>query len=170
MADVRNGRYAADLTGLGDELVVFLIGMRVNRPWQIGKWWPVFTAMPRMLRYLEKHPEKGLLGFRQALLPSPILVQYWRSFADLERFARDSDDPHLEPWRAFNRRVGSSGDVGIWHETYRVPTSSIETIYGNMPPSGLGRIVGVVPIQRGRDSAAVRIGVGHEDNPVLPPY
>jgi hypothetical protein len=170
MADNRNGRYTADVTNLGDELVVFLIGVRVNRPLQIRKWWPVFTAMPKMLRYLEKHPEKGLLGFRQALLPSPILVQYWRSFADLERFARDSDDPHLEPWRAFNRQVGGSGDVGIWHETYRVPTSSIETIYANMPPSGLGRIAGVVPVQRGRDSAAMRIGIAHEDNPVLPPY
>jgi hypothetical protein len=26
--------------------------------------------------------------------------------------------------------------VGIWHETYRVLTANIETIYGNMPPHG----------------------------------
>ena len=170
MSAIRNGRQTADLTDLGDEIVVFLIGMRVNRPWRVTKWWPVFVAMPKMLPYLEQHPEKGLLGFRQALFPSPILVQYWRSFADLELFARDSEDPHLEPWRTFNRQVGGSGDVGIWHETYRVPTSSIETIYTNMPPAGLGAITGVIPIQRGRDSAATRIGDALEDKPVLPPY
>ena len=170
MSKIRSGRYTADLTDLGEEVVVFLIGMRINRPWRVTEWWPVFTVMPKMLRYLQQHPEKGLLGFRQAFLPSPILVQYWRSFADLERFARDRNDPHLEPWRQFNRRIGASGDVGIWHETYRVRTTDIETIYGNMPPYGLAAAVGMVPVQRGRDSAAARMGVGGEDNPALPPY
>jgi hypothetical protein len=33
------------------------------------------------------HPENGLLGYEQALLPSPIIVQYWRSFEDPTRFA-----------------------------------------------------------------------------------
>ncbi len=169
-ADVRVGRHTADLTGIADELVVFMIGMRVNRPWKVAQWWPVFTAMPRMLRHLEAHPEKGLLGHRQAVLPAPLLVQYWRSFEHLERFARDRDDPHLEPWRRFNRTVGASGDVGIWHETYRVPVDRIETIYGNMPPSGLGAALGTVSLQRGRDSAAVRIGARTEDDPALPPY
>jgi len=55
---------------------VFLIGMRINKPWKPAKWWPVFVAMPRMLSYLQNHPEKGLLAYRQALLPAPILVQY----------------------------------------------------------------------------------------------
>ncbi len=170
MSVLHNGRYTADLDNAGDEIVVFLIGMRVNRPWKVASWWPVFTAMPKMLRYLDEHPEKGLLGYRQSLLPAPTLVQYWRSFDDLERFARDSDDPHLEPWRRFNRKVGDSGDVGIWHETYRVKTSNIETIYGNMPPTGLAAAIGVVPIRRGSDSAAARIGARQEDDPVLPPY
>ena len=171
MASIRKGRHTADLAALpGDELVVFLIGMRVNRPWKVAGWWPVFTAMPRMLRYLEQHPEKGLLGYHQAFLPAPMIVQYWRSFADLERFARDRDDPHLEPWRQFNRRVGDNGDVGIWHETYRVRARDIETIYGNMPSHGLASAVGMVPIGRGRDSAAARIGARPDDDPALPPY
>lgn len=80
------------------------------------------------------------------------------------------DDPHLEPWRAFNRKVGESGDVGIWHETYRVRTTDIETIYGNMPPRGLAAAVGAVPVRRGRDSAGARIGARTEDDPALPPY
>ncbi len=171
MASIRAGRHTADLTAVpGDELVVFLIGMRVNRPWKVASWWPVFTAMPRMLRYLQQRPEKGLLGYHQAFLPSPMVVQYWRSFADLERFARDRNDPHLEPWRQFNRRVADNGDAGIWHETYRVRPRDIETIYGNMPAHGLAAAVGVVPIARGRDSAGARIGARQGDDPALPPY
>jgi len=99
-----------------------------------------------------------------------FVVQYWRSFDDLERFARNNDDPHLEPWRRFNRKVGKSGDVGIWHETYRVKATDIETIYGNMPPSGLGAASAMVPVRRGKDSAAAPIGVTDEDKPALPAY
>lgn len=169
MTDVRNGRWTADLSSAGDEIVVFLIGMRVNKPWKVAAWWPVFKAMPKMLRYLEQHPEKGLLGYQQGLLPSPLIVQYWRSFADLERFARDREDPHLEPWRRFNRRVGASGDVGIWHETYRVHTSNIETIYANMPSKGLAAAVGLTRVGSGKDSAAARLGADRDDNPEVAP-
>ena len=170
MGRVHSGRFTADVGSLGDEVVVFLIGMRINKPWKVRGWWPVFVAMPRMLRYLAQHPEKGLLGYEQALFPSPIIVQYWRSFEDLARFARDADDPHLEPWRQFNRRVGKSGDVGIWHETYRVETANIETIYANMPPHGLASSTALVPVRRGRDSAAARIGAAATDDPALPSY
>ena len=31
-----------------DGFVLFLIGMRVNKPWKVHKWWPVFTAMPKL--------------------------------------------------------------------------------------------------------------------------
>ena len=149
MAAVQKGRFTADVSSLGDEVIVFLIGVRINKPWKVRAWWPVFVAMPKMLKYLAQHPDKGLLGYEQAFFPSPMIVQYWRSFEDLARFARDRDDPHLEPWRQFNRRIGASGDVGIWHETYRVRTANIETIYGNMPAHGLAAATAVVPIQSG---------------------
>ncbi len=168
MAGVLKGRYMADVSRLGDEVVVFVIGMRINKPLKVGLWWPVFHGMFTMLKYLEARPEKGLLAYRTAL--PPLIVQYWRSFDDLDRFARDKDDPHLEPWRRFNRKIGKSGDVGIWHETYRVKTSDIETIYGNMPPSGLGAASALVPVRRGKDSAAARIGVAAEDKPALRAY
>jgi hypothetical protein len=96
VSKIDKGRYTADVTSLGDEVVVFLIGMRVNRPWRLRKWWPVFTALPKMLRYLEQHPEKGLLGFRQAVLPSPILVQYFA----VDRFDR----------RRLHARIGVAED------------------------------------------------------------
>ena len=154
MKTINEGRFTADIDG--DEVVVFLIGMRVNRPWKIRTWLPVARAMPKMLKYLDEHPEKGLLGYRQG--PS-LIVQYWRSFDHLERFARDADDPHLEPWRRFVREVGNSGDVGIWHETFRVKVSDIETIYTNMPTSGLAKFTGgPVPVATKGNSAARRIG------------
>ena len=39
------------------EVVVFLIGMRINHLWKVHKWWPVASAMPRMIRELLAHPE-----------------------------------------------------------------------------------------------------------------
>lgn len=53
------GRYAGRIEG---DFVVFLIGMRINRPWKLREWVPVFTAMPKMVRELERDPESGFLG------------------------------------------------------------------------------------------------------------
>jgi hypothetical protein len=75
----------------------------------------------------------------------PTIVQYWRSFEHLEAFARDQDDPHLDTWRNYWRRVGRSARTGIWHETYLVPAGQYEAIYGNMPPRGLGKAGRLVP-------------------------
>lgn len=169
MSEILKGRYTADVSRLGDEVVVFIIGMRINKPFKLGLWLPVFKAMATMLKYLTERPEKGMLAYRGSVFPL-FLVQYWRSFEDLERFARNADDPHLEPWRRFNRKIGKSGDVGIWHETYRVKTADIESIYGNMPREGLGVAAPMVPVRRGKDSAAARIGVTDDDKPALPGY
>src|ERR1700722_11529361 len=93
------------------EVVVFLIGMRLNKPWKIHKWLPVALAMPRMLKELSEHPDAGCLGYEQHL---GVIIQYWRSFDHLERYARNRDSVHWPAWMAFNRKVGStSGDVGI---------------------------------------------------------
>ena len=37
------------------ELVVFLIGMRINRPWRLDLWLPVFRAMPGIARKTGSH-------------------------------------------------------------------------------------------------------------------
>ena len=46
------------------ELVVFLIGMRVNNVWKVHKWLPVATAMTRMLKELNEHPDTNLRSKR----------------------------------------------------------------------------------------------------------
>ena len=134
MAQIYPQKMAAELDG---EFVVFLIGMRINKPWKIHKWLPVFLAMPRMLKELAAHPEAGFLGH---IMSPGVIVQYWRSFDHLEAYARSHDYAHWPAWVAFNKRVRvSSGDVGIWHETYRIAPGQYEAIYGSMPAFGLDR-------------------------------
>ena len=162
MAQVIDKRVTAEIEG---DFVVFLIGMRINKFLKPWKWLPVFVAMPRMLRELESRPEAGLLGAHLYLGSPrrPLVVQYWRSFDHLERFARSHDATHWPAWVAFNKRIGSSGDVGIWHETYRVRAGEYEAIYGNMPRVGLGAIGEFTPIGSTTATAAKRIGVRPED-------
>ena len=141
-----------------EEIVVFLIGMRVNRAWKVRKWFPVAGAMTRMLKELYQHPEMGFLGAQMTLnFPTTFMVQYWRSFEDLAVYAGNRNALHLPAWREFNRRVGSGGDVGIWHETYRVPAGHYEAIYNNMPAFGLGKVLERMPAIGPRESARSRI-------------
>ena len=149
------GRYTAEIEG---DFVVFVIGMRINKLWKVHRWVPVAMAMGPMLAELMRHPEKGLLSVRQMWAGRTItLIQCWRSFDHLERFARDRDDPHLEAWRKFNQRVGTGGDVGIYHETYRVPAGAYECIYNNMPVIGLAVAGEHVPVARRGETARERI-------------
>ncbi len=146
-------RMAGQLDG---DFVVFLIGLRINKPWKLHKWLPVFLAMPRMLKELEGRPESGFLG---AILGFKVIVQYWRSFEQLEAFARSADELHWPAWVAFNKRSGNSrGDVGIWHETYLVRAGEYEAVYSGMPPFGLGKVGQLVPASGRRDTARGRMG------------
>ena len=159
MARVIPHRMTAQIEG---DFVVFLIGMRINKPWKLHKWLPVFFAMPPMLKELEAHPESGFLGCINSF---GVIVQYWRSFEHLERYARSQDQRHWPAWAAFNKRMGKSrGDVGIWHETYQIRAGEYETVYSGMPPYGLGTAGTLVPASGPRDSARGRLGEPHVDS------
>jgi hypothetical protein len=150
MSDVAGRRTAAEIEG---DFVVFLIGARLNSKLQVvrslldlgGR-----RGMRHMLDYLVARPEKGLLAYEMGV---PTIVQYWRSFEQLEAFAKDKDDPHLDVWRQYWRRVGRSGRTGIWHETFLVREGQYEAVYGNMPPHGLGKAGRLVPVS---DSSSAR--------------
>lgn len=161
MAKIVAKRVTAKIDG---DFVVFLIGMRINKPWKLHKWLPVFLAMPRMIRELERRPESGFLGHIMSL---GVIVQYWRSFEHLETYARDQNRLHWPAWVAFNTRVGKSrGDVGIWHETYRVRAGEYECVYSGMPPLGLAKAsttvdaVGPLESARGRFEATALTDAG----------
>ncbi|MFF8654417.1 DUF4188 domain-containing protein [Streptomyces huasconensis] len=151
------GRMTADATG---DVVVFHIGMRINNFLAVRSWWPVFQAMPRMLKELSKDPASGMLGYR-LLLGGPRLiyvVQYWESREKLLAYSVARDKAHRPAWTAFNQRLREGkGKVGFWHETYLVPAGAHEAVYVNMPAFGLGKATGVVPVGRRGDRAADRL-------------
>ena len=136
---------------------MFLIGMRVNKPWRPDLWMPTFAAMPPMLRELASDPDSGMLGFRTVVgAGGPTVVQWWDSKDKLYAYAGDRDAEHRPAWTAFNRRARKApGAVGIWHETYEVARA--ESIYSSMPATGLGLATSLVPVGRNADRAAARM-------------
>lgn len=142
------------------ELVVFLIGMRINQPWRPDLWLPVFTEMPKMLAELAREPSSGLLGYRLVFgLRGPWLVQYWDSHQKLYDYASQPAAEHRPAWTRFNRRARRApGAVGIWHETFTVDRA--ESIYIGMPTSGLAKATTAVPVARRGKRAAERLSQG----------
>lgn len=152
----------------GRDVVVFLIGMRINKLRALRQWGPVFVAMPRMLRELASRPELGLLHAESYLSGRTFLVvQYWRSVEDLHAYSRAADLQHLPAWRAFNRRARGNDAVGIYHETYVAPASAQQSIAVNMPPHGLLAALGAEPVRRRGQSAAHRLDPSRPDQPVV---
>jgi len=150
-----HGRVSADAPA---EFVVFLIGMHVNRWRDVRHWSTTARAMTRMLAELKTRPELGLLHAAPGwFFGGPGVIQYWRSYEDLEAYSRSTDAEHLPAWRAFNAVARSSDSVGIYHETYRTRTGEFEVMYNHMPPVGLLAATAPTPLKRGSTSAQ-RIG------------
>lgn len=155
MAEILNQRMSGEVPG---DVVVFAIGMRINRFWKVWKWLPVFLAMPKMLKEQFADPSIGHLSSRPMIgLRNFGVLQLWRSAEDLRAYAHGPGRLHLAAWQRFNARVGTSGDVGIWHETYAVPAGAMESVFVNMPRYGLGAAGEVFPAKGERASAAKRL-------------
>lgn len=78
---------------------------------------------------------------------------------DTNAYARDADGGHLPAWKAFTRRVGEGGDVGIRHGTFLVRDGEDEAVDNDMPPAGLGDGGEVVPAP-GRAETAGAVWAG----------
>ena len=152
---IQRERFTATLEG---EFVVFLIGMRINRPLKIHKWLPVAAAMPRMLKELYRQPDVGFLDAEMWFSRTIIVVQYWRSMEQLLAYAHNKDAEHLPAWKSFNQAIGTDGSVGIWHETYSAGPGTYENVYVNMPRFGLGKAGNLVPATGKYKSARTRLG------------
>ncbi|MGY6024423.1 DUF4188 domain-containing protein [Streptomyces spinosirectus] len=160
------GRTTAD--GEGD-VVVLLIGMRINRFRAVHQWLPVMVSMIRMLRELDRDPGRGLLE-HVLLTASPrtyYVVQYWESKEKLYAYASSPEMFHHRVWGIVNRKERAGkvrGHVGLWHEAYVVPEGSYESIYFDMPAFGLAKAHGQVPVERrgryARDRFAYRSEAG----------
>jgi hypothetical protein len=157
MSAVIQKRMTGQLQG---PFVVFLIGMRMNRWWKVRRWLRIAFAMRRMQRELDAHPELGFLGGDSWFGRTTILVSYWRSTEHLLAYARSRTNAHLPAWRDFNRLIGTHGDIGIWHETFRVEPGAYETMYVNMPSFGVGKAGELIEATGHRETAAGRLSSG----------
>jgi hypothetical protein len=90
--------------------------------------------------------------------------QYWRDFDSLERWARSL--PHQQWWQQFLR---DRGGTGFWHETY-FRGGQIESVYIDMPGTGLAKFAPVTPARGSLFSARRRLGMreGNEPPPGIP--
>lgn len=153
-------RMTAQIEG---DFVIFLIGMRINKPLLVHKWIPAALSMPRMLRELTEKPELGLLNAEMWYGRNIIVVQYWRSLDHLLAYSKKRDSEHLPAWQAFNRNIGTNGVVGIWHETYLIAESKYESLYVNMPHFGMGKFGKLVEASSGLQSASGRLGINKSE-------
>jgi hypothetical protein len=153
-ANVFEGSYTAENS---DDIVVFLIGMRINKRLAIRKWWPVFSAMPPMIRELYQHKDElGFLSMESYFgLRTTVMIQYWKSTEHLMAYAKGQK--HLTAWNEFNRKVGNNLAVGIYHETYIIKKGNYEAFYRNMPLYGLTKAAKHIPIRKDNNSAKKRL-------------
>jgi len=99
-----------------------------------------------MLAALEQARQDGLLLDNRFLMAEegPLLLQYWRSYADMDAWARHA--PHSRWWKWLVENRGSG--VAVYHEIYQAKTA--EAIYeAGMPPVGPARFCSTVPVSSG---------------------
>lgn len=148
------GRHTADNS---EDIVVFIIGMRINKRLSIHKWLPVFLAMPGMIK--ELHSLKEELGFHSSEnyfgLRTTAMIQYWRSLDDLLEYSKNGK--HLKAWKKFNQLTANNDAVGIYHETYIISKGQYESIYVNMPQYGLGKAASHMPITPEQQTSKKRL-------------
>ncbi|RJO78961.1 DUF4188 domain-containing protein [Nocardia panacis] len=146
------------MVGNGTEVVLFLLGVRINKLTAVHRWLPVIRSLAPMLKELSEDAESGLIASRTQLYGARelTLLQYWSSVGQLMDFAHGPT--HRKVWQDFYRFATRGSEVGIWHETFIVPAGRYESIYGNVPLSGLATHGGLTPIGRRNDSARARLG------------
>ena len=74
-------------------------------------------------------------------------------------YSKSKEAEHLPAWKAFNKKIGNNGSVGIWHETYVANQGTYENIYANMPAFGLGKAGTLERAHGNRESARDRLNV-----------
>ncbi|TFE00822.1 DUF4188 domain-containing protein [Jeotgalibacillus sp. R-1-5s-1] len=140
----------------GQEMTVFMVGMRINKFWAVHKWFPVFMAMGPMLRELYTHKELGFLSTETLMgWRTVTLIQYWNSKDQLYAYAKGQE--HMKAWKNFYQKAAKSEAVGIFHETYAVAPGTYETIYNRMPAFGLSKAIGVQPVGKKMETASDRL-------------
>lgn len=152
-------------------LAVFLIGLRVHKPWKRRIVQQAGAAMPRMIAELEANKaaaERGVaeslgyLGSRSTVhFMATTMIQWWRSVDDIYAYANAAGHEHRPAWTEFYRVAKDDPSaVTIWHETYQLAPHGAESVYSGPKPLGLADLAGVLPVRRRGDTARQRMGTG----------
>ncbi len=113
MARIITERVTARIDG---DIVVFLIGLRFNKLWKVHKWFPVLSAMPRMLRELYSDPSLGFLGANADCGEFDLKLTLFRSPAALRKWLAQHHATAGELWVGFYRK--DSGKPSLtWPES-----------------------------------------------------
>ncbi|WP_435009702.1 monooxygenase family protein [Tundrisphaera lichenicola] len=129
-------RVVASLPDSVEELCLVRLGLMARRL-------RAFPFAARMGRAIDRSASESISNGRGLLRSERFglgwghfgVLQYWSSFETLEAWSHRG--PHSDWWREALERMRTKEDFGIYHETYLVPRSGIESIYLNCPPAGL---------------------------------
>ena len=152
MSKIITGRNTIDNQ---QDIVVLLIGARINKFWLLPLALPILSKMGRMLSELSQDASSGLLGYQS--LGVGVSVQYWRSVNDVLRYAEDSTRQHKPTVGRFFKKLFKNQAVGVWHELFVVRAGSYEALYINMPGWGLSAVLPVHAASGDRATAPRRL-------------
>lgn len=154
-------RQTVDLSGY-PELVVVLLGMRVNRLTGVKT---LFGFGPKISGSVAANPDGLLLheNIIYSLFPMHFgMRQYWRDLDSLFLWTRS--EPHRLWWKQF---LKDSGGTGFWHETYMM-RGGIEAVYLDIKqPVGMMRFAPVVAARGSMFGAAARLHRPAAQDPAL---
>lgn len=169
MAKILPGRITAQMSmQIEEPFIMLILGIRVNDFRLFWKWIPTALYSLPMLYTLIRHRAAGFLGGQATYFwPGIGLIQYWRTFEDLERFARSKEHPHFGAWRWYNKAIGTKGSVGLWHEVFLVKPLCHETVYENMPLFGMAAATKPIPVTEQHKTIS-RLRLGEKDAPAVP--
>ncbi|MEP7286892.1 MAG: DUF4188 domain-containing protein [Chloroflexota bacterium] len=171
MATILREKFTANVK---EPFVFFIVGGHINNVLRPDKWLPIVWQFVKLIRYVQTHPETGCLGGNTYLRIFPfgmIFQAYWRSYDDLEHWARSKSEGHLGAWQDYLNRIGWGGQLAIYHELYVVEPGKFEAVYGNSAPYGLSKAMGAVSITGRAHNARGRINPNDEsvsEAPLIP--
>jgi hypothetical protein len=136
------------------DIVVFLIGARINKWWLLPLSLPILSRNQAMVRELRADPDSGCLAIQSFGFAS---IQYWRDLESLQAYASAKERKHKPTWVMFAKKLFKNAAAGVWHETYQIKAGCYESIYVNMPAFGQGLFKQTVPADGPRATMARRL-------------
>lgn len=129
-------RVVASLPDSVEELCVIRLGLVVRKLTGL-RFVSKFRKSIEQSAIEAKAADAGLLDSERFLIKWNHFgfLQYWRSYQALEDWSHKP--PHSVWWREALERIRLRSDFGIYHETFLVPRSGVESIYLDCPPVGI---------------------------------